>query len=63
MCQLAILAKGNASAICVYDEKCNFSRELLVLRTYVHFMVYWTNKVRDQTFNVQYLQDFELLVK
>ena len=25
--------------------------------------VYWTNKVRDQTFNAQFLQDFELLVK
>ena len=25
--------------------------------------IYWTNKVRDQTFNVQFLQDFELLVK
>ena len=25
--------------------------------------IYWTNKVRDQTFNALFLQDFELLVK
>ena len=31
--------------------------------TILFSLIYWANKIRDQTFNAQFLQDFERLVK
>ena len=36
--------------------KIKWKRNIIII-------LYWTNKVSDQTFDAQFLQDFEMLVK
>ena len=42
--------------MCSGDDICS-----VVCKVQVY--IYWANKVRDQTFAMQFLEDFELLVK